>query len=64
VINNKAYLATKISLFMANYSRKLRIETDIRKKEKMEKAIKFAERIKKIQKEAGVVLKKAQEIKH
>ena len=37
--------------FIANYSRKLRIGTNIRRKEKVEKAIEFAERIKKVQKE-------------
>ena len=38
--------------FIANYSRELRIGTNIRRKEKVEKAIEFAERIKKVQKEA------------
>ena len=44
---------------MANYKRELRMRTDIRRKEKMEKAIEFAERIKKVQKEAEIVLKRA-----
>ena len=44
---------------MANYKRELRMRTDIRRKEKMEKAIEFAERIKKVQKEAETVLKRA-----
>ena len=57
-------MATKIFLFIANYSIKLRIGADIRKKEKMEKAMEFAERINKIQEEAGAVLKKAQKMKH
>ena len=61
VINNKVHLATKISPFMANYGRELRIGVDIRKKRKVEKAIEFVERMKKIQEEAGVVLKKMQE---
>jgi len=43
VINNKAYLTTKVSLFMANYRRKLRMEINIRRKEKVEKATEFAE---------------------
>jgi len=60
-VNNKIYLATKMSPFMANYDRKLRMEGDIRKKEKVEKAMEFIERMKKVQEEAGVVLKKAQE---
>ena len=61
MINNKVHLATKISPFMANYGRELRIGVDIRKKRKVEKAIEFVERMKKIQEEAGVVLKKKQE---
>ena len=60
-VNNKTHLATKISLFMANYKRKLRIEVDIRKKRKVEKAMEFTERIKKVQKEAEAVLRKAQD---
>ena len=31
-VNNKACLATKVSLFIANYGKKLRIEADIRRK--------------------------------
>ena len=45
---------------MANYSRELRMEADIRRKKKIEKAIEFAKRIKKVQEEAGVTLRKAQ----
>ena len=60
-VNNKIHLATKISLFMANYERELRIEADIRKKKKVEKATEFIERIKKVQEETGVALKKMQE---
>ena len=60
-INNKVYSATKMSLFIANYGRELRIGIYIRRKGKMEKVRKFAERMKKVQEEAGVVLKKAQE---
>jgi len=47
-VNNKTYSATKVSLFMANYERELKIGTDIRRKRKMEKATEFAERIKKM----------------
>ena len=54
-------MATKVSPFMVNYSRELRIETDIRRKRKVEKVMEFAERIKKVQEEVGVVLRKAQE---
>ena len=46
IANNKTYLATKVFLFMANYGRELRIKADIRRKEKVEKITKFAERIK------------------
>jgi len=47
-VNNKIHSATKVSLFMTNYGRELRIGADIRRKEKVEKAMKFAERMKKI----------------
>jgi len=59
-VNNKVHLATKISLFMVNYGRELRMGEDIRKKGKVEKATEFVERMKKVQEEAGAVLKKAQ----
>jgi len=42
------YSVTKISLFMANYKRKLRMRVEIRKREKLEKMTEFAERMKKI----------------
>ena len=61
VVNNKAYTATKVSPFMANYGRELRMGGDIRKREKVEKATEFVERMKKVHEEAGVALKKAQE---
>jgi len=51
----------KISPFMANYGRELRMGEDIRKKEKIEKAMEFVERLKKVQEEAGAALEKAQE---
>ena len=60
-INNKVHSATKVSLFIANYGRELRIGADIRKKGKVEKAMEFAKRIKKIQEEVGATLKKMQE---
>ena len=50
-INNKVHLATKISLFIANYGRELRMGADIRKKRKVEKTMEFVERIKKVQKD-------------
>ena len=58
--NNKIYTAIKVSLFIANYRKKLRMETDIRKKEKIKKMTEFTEKMKKIQEEAGVVLRKVQ----
>ena len=61
VVNNKAHTATKVSPFMANYGRELRMEGDIRKKGKVEKVTEFIERMKKVHEEAGVTLKKAQE---
>jgi len=39
----------------------LRIGTDIRRKEKVEKVTEFAERMKKVQEKVGVALRKAQE---
>ena len=54
------HLVTKVSLFIANYGRELRMGADIRRKGKVEKAKEFTERIKKVQKEVGVVFKKAQ----
>ena len=47
-INNKVHLTTKISLFMTNYGKELRIGTDIRRKEKVEKVMEFAKRMKKV----------------
>ena len=61
VVNNKVHSATKVSLFMVNYSRELRMETDIRRKEKIEKVTEFAEKIKKVQEKAKVALRKIQE---
>jgi len=60
-VNNKVYSMTKMSLFMANYGRELRIGADIRKKGKVEKAMEFVERLKKVQEKAGAALRKAQE---
>ena len=55
-VNNKTHSAIKMSLFIANYGRKLRMGAEIRKKEKVEKVIEFAERMKKIQEETGAML--------
>ena len=59
VVNNKTHSAAKISLFIINYGRELKMETDIRRKEKVEKAIEFVKRIKKVQKKIEVILRKA-----
>ena len=47
-INNKVYSTTKVSPFMVNYSRELRMEGDIRRKEKVEKATEFVEKLKRV----------------
>jgi len=47
-VNNKTHPATKVALFMANYSRELRMRTDIRRKGKVEKVTEFAKRMKKV----------------
>ena len=60
-INNKTHLTTKISPFIANYGRELRMKIDIRRKEKIEKTTKFAEKMKKVQEKAGVALKRTLE---
>ena len=59
MINNKAHSTTKVSLFIANYGRELRMDVDLRRKEKMEKITEFVERMRKVQEEAGAVLAKA-----
>jgi len=59
-VNNKAHIATKVSPFIANYGRELRMGGNIRKKGKVESATEFAERMKKVHGEAGAALKKTQ----
>ena len=60
-INNKVHTATKVSPFMANYGKELRMGGDIRNKGKVESATEFVQRMKKVQKEAEAALKKTQE---
>ena len=60
-VNNKVHTITKVSPFMTNYGRELRMGGNIRKKEKVESMVEFVERMKKVHEEAGAVLKKAQE---
>ena len=61
VVNNKAHLAMRVSPFIVNYRRELRIGDNIRKRGKVEKATEFVERMKKVYEEAEAALKKAQE---
>ena len=60
-VNNKIHTATKISPFITNYGRELRMGGDIRRKGKVKKATEFMKRMKRIQEEAGTALKKVQE---
>jgi len=60
-VNNKVYTATKVSPFMANYGKELRMEGDIRRKGKVESATMFVERMKKVQEEAEAALRRTQE---
>ena len=60
VINNKVHMVIKVSPFMVNYGKELRIGGDIRKKGKIESVTEFIERIKKVHEEAETVLKKTQ----
>jgi len=59
--NNKIHVATKISLFKANYGQDPRMGFKGRRKGKYEAAGKFVERIKRIQEKAKAALEKAQE---
>jgi len=60
-VNNKTHTATKVSPFMANYGKEVRMGGDIRKKGKVESATEFVERMKKVHEEAEAALKKTQE---
>ena len=60
-VNNKTHTATKVSPFMANYGKELRMGGDIRKKEKVESATEFVEKMKKVHEKAAVALRKTQE---
>ena len=46
---------------MANYGREMRMGVDLKRKGKIEKAMEFAERMRKVQKEVGAALMKVQE---
>ena len=60
MVNNKIYSATKMSLFMENYGREMRMGVDIRRKQKIKKAMEFTKRIKKFQEEARAALRNTQ----
>ena len=60
-INNKVHIATKMSPFIANYGKEVRMGGDIRKKGKVESATEFVERMKNVHEEAGAALKKMQQ---
>ena len=55
------HLTTKTSSFIANYRREIRMEVDLRRKEKVEKTTEFAQRMRKVQEKAGAALMRAQE---
>ena len=57
-VNNKVHATTKVLPFMANYKRE---RIDIKRKGKVKKAIEFVERMKRVQKEVEVALKKVQD---
>ena len=59
--NNKAHSSTKTSSFKANYKQDSRMGFETRRKRKYKGVEKFMTKMKKIQKEAKVVLGKAQE---
>ena len=61
VYNNKAYSSTKISSFKTNYRQDSRMEFEVRRKGRYEKAEKFVIKIKEVQEEAKTALGKAQE---
>jgi len=61
VVNNKTHTATKVSPFMANCGKEVRMGSDIRKKGKVESVMEFVERMKKVYEEAEAALKKTQE---
>ena len=60
-INNKVHMATKVSPFIANYEREMRMGGDIRRKGNVESVTEFVERIKKVHEEVEAALRKTQE---
>ena len=59
--NNKIHTGMKVSPFKANSGQNPRMGFKMRKKEKYERAEKFAEKLKNVQEEAKAALQKAQE---
>jgi len=59
-VNNKVHTATKVSPFMANYRKEMRMGGDIRRKGKVESVTEFIERMKRVHEEAEAALKKTQ----
>ena len=59
--NNKVHLSTKMLPFKVNYKQDARMGFETKKKEKYKGAEKFMTKMREIQKEAKVVLEKAQE---
>ena len=60
-VNNKVHMTTKVSPFMANYRKELKMGGDIRRRGKVESATMFVERMKKVHEEAKAALRKIQE---
>jgi len=59
-VNNKTHTAMKVLPFIANYGKELRMGGDIRRKGKVESAMEFVQRMKKVQEEAEAALRKTQ----
>ena len=59
-VNIKVYSTIKVSPFMVNFGRELRMETNIRKNRKIKKVTEFVERMMKVQEKVRVALRKAQ----
>ena len=47
-MNNKVHSAMRMSLFIVNYGKEMRMGADIRRKGKIEKATEFVERIRRV----------------
>jgi len=60
-VNNKIHLVTKISLFIANYSKELRMGADIKRMKKMKKNNRICKENKKGLEKNKIVLRKVQE---